>query len=62
MKKLAYLGLFLLAACSSTSGSNAQAAAPAKDPACSAGGDCCQGAAAEKAGSCCEGKAEAKKN
>jgi len=47
MKKLAYLGMFLLAACGSTSNtSNAQAATPA--------GSCCAEKAEAKGGCCSE--------
>lgn len=62
MKKLAYVGMLLFAACSSTNNaSNAQAATPARDPACAeCASDCCQGekAAAPKA-SCCQDQASA---
>lgn len=69
MKKLCYLGLLLFAACSSTtdasSGSNAQAAAPARDPACgNCATSCCQDGTTVEAPACCdEAKAgAAKKN
>lgn len=52
MKKLAYLGMFLLAACGSTSNSsNAQAATPA--------GNCCAEKAEGKGGACCSESAPA---
>lgn len=55
MKKLAYVGMFLLAACSSApSSSNAQAATPA--------GSCCSEKAEAKGGACCSETAPAAKS
>ncbi len=71
MKKLTYVAMLLLAACSSTNGSNAQAATPAKEPCCAecppdaAHGEkkasCCEAGAAEKKSDCCEAGAAEKK-
>ncbi len=64
MKKLAYVGMLLFAACSSSSNaSNAQAATPARDPACAeCATDCCKGdQAAEKPAGCCQESAGAAK-
>ncbi|MEQ1633110.1 MAG: hypothetical protein ABL997_12105 [Planctomycetota bacterium] len=61
MKKLTYIGMFLLAACSSApSGTNAQAAT--STPSCCSAGGCAEGAAPDAkdskaaAGSCCAEK------